>query len=74
MAATEFERAFHLQLRGKVGAENRHAALLQRADELDQQIKNLIEGIATVGISASLAERLKRAERERDSIARQIHE
>lgn len=63
--ADDFQRELRAQLSDEVGER---AQIAERLRVLDTQIGRLVEAIATVGVSASLAERLKAAEAEREAL------
>jgi site-specific DNA recombinase len=71
-AASEFERAFMEILAQESGSDEARARMAARLVALKAEITRLVDGIATVGVSASLAARLTTAEAEKLAIEQSL--
>lgn len=69
----DFAEDFQREMREQLASDSEERrALADRLRVLDGQIARLVEAIATVGISESLAAKLRAAEAERDSVRERI--
>ncbi|MQR01657.1 recombinase family protein [Glaciimonas soli] len=72
-AAAEFEQTFNRVLEEKLSSYKDDLKISQnRLAQLNDEVTRMVDAIATIGISAALANRLKLVEAERDTIQRTI--